>query len=148
MCYLSVARKEPIRLLCYHHHHHHHCAAIGTYGAASTSAYLALSSARWYPFSSRLVRLSSSSTSFPFVGFPGGDTQCPLVSLYSADMPCPGPQINYEKCLKDYNLSTLGAMRLKNACFRILVDFSYIFRIHKVYFTHSNSKKWCMRTFK
>ena len=33
----------------------------------------------------------SSSMSFPFVGFPCGDTQCPLVISYPADMPCPGP---------------------------------------------------------
>ena len=43
---------------------HHHCAAMMSHGwvkaqhAASISAYLALSSARWYPSSSRLVHLS------------------------------------------------------------------------------------------
>ena len=28
---------------------------------------------------------------FPFVGFPGGDTQCPSVISYPAGVPCPGP---------------------------------------------------------
>ena len=32
-----------------------------------------------------------SSRSFPFVGFPSGDTQCPSVILYCADVPCQGP---------------------------------------------------------
>ena len=33
----------------------------------------------------------SSSSSFPFVGFPGSDMQCPSVISYPADVPCPGP---------------------------------------------------------
>ena len=48
-----------------HHHHLHYCAAVvsrswakASQHAASTSAYLALSSVRWYPSSRRLVRLS------------------------------------------------------------------------------------------
>ena len=50
-------------------YHHHHCAAIVSHGwakasAASTSAYLALSSARWYPPSSRLVHFSNVSPVF------------------------------------------------------------------------------------
>ena len=28
---------------------------------------------------------------FPFVGFPGGDRQCPSVISYPADVPCPAP---------------------------------------------------------
>ena len=61
--------------------------------AASSSAYLALSSVRWYPpvvvqFVSPTSRRSSSG-SFPFVGFPGGDAQCPSVISYPADVPCP-----------------------------------------------------------
>ena len=67
--------------------------------AASSSAYLALFSVRWYPSSSRLVHSPtsrpSSSRSFPFVGFPGGDTQCPSIISYHADVPCPGPLPSY-----------------------------------------------------
>ena len=51
------------------HHHHHHCAAIVSRGwakDASIFAYLALSSARWYPSNGRLVRLSTVSPVFPF----------------------------------------------------------------------------------
>ena len=53
----------------------------------STYACLALCSARWCPSSTRLVvspsyRRRSSSRSFPFVGFPGGDTRCPSLILY------------------------------------------------------------------
>ena len=33
----------------------------------------------------------SFSRSFPLVGFPGSDTQCPPVISYPADEPCPGP---------------------------------------------------------
>ena len=33
----------------------------------------------------------SSTRSFPFVGFPGGDTQSPSFILYPANVPCPGP---------------------------------------------------------
>ena len=33
----------------------------------------------------------SSSRSFPFVGFPGDDTQCPSFISYPADVPCPRP---------------------------------------------------------
>ena len=29
--------------------------------------------------------------SFPFVGFPGGNTYCPSVISYPANVPCPGP---------------------------------------------------------
>ena len=32
-----------------------------------------------------------SSRSFTFIGFPDGDTQCPSVISYPADVPCPGP---------------------------------------------------------
>ena len=70
-----------------------HCPIVGRMPqhAASTSAYLALSSAM-YPSSSRLVHLSNASPVFlevfNFVVFPGDDTSvisCP------ADVPCPGP---------------------------------------------------------
>ena len=60
-----------------------------------TYAYLSLSSARWYPSSSRLVRASKVSPVFlyvfSFVGFSGGDKQCLSVISYPADVPCPGP---------------------------------------------------------
>ena len=55
------------------HHHHHHWFIVQPQRpmverrpphAASTSSYLALSSARWYPSSSRLVRLSNVSPVF------------------------------------------------------------------------------------
>ena len=61
--------------------------------AASTSAYVALSSARWYPSSSRLVRLSAVSPAFLFLfSFRWvSSTQCPSVISYPADAPCPGP---------------------------------------------------------
>ena len=62
--------------------------------AAYTSAYFALSSARSYPSSSRVVRLSNASPVFlwvfPFVWLPGGDTQCPSVVSYPAGVPYPG----------------------------------------------------------
>ena len=81
----------------HHHHHHHRCEVTVSSGwakAASTPAYLVLTSARWHPSSSRLVRLSTVSPTFllvfSFVGFPGGDTQCPLVVSYPADVPWPG----------------------------------------------------------
>ena len=54
----------------HHHRQHPHCAAIVPRGgaksqhAASTSAYLALSSARWYPTSNRLVLFSTVSPAF------------------------------------------------------------------------------------
>ena len=77
------------------------------------SAYLALSSARWYDPSSRLVRLSTVSPAFLCVGLPGGDTQCPSVISSPADMPCPGrdfvfPDTNFVKAL----LAMLSALRL------------------------------------
>ena len=41
------------------------------------------------------VHLSNVSTVFPrslpYVGLPGGDTQCPSGISYPADVPCPGP---------------------------------------------------------
>ena len=46
--------------------------------------YHALSTARWYPSSSRLVRLSSVSPSF--LVFPGGDTLCQSVISYPSDV--------------------------------------------------------------
>ena len=33
----------------------------------------------------------STSRSFPFIGFPGGDMQCPSVISYPTDVPCLGP---------------------------------------------------------
>ena len=52
-----------------------------------------------------------SSRSFPFVGFPGGDTQCPLVTSYSADVPCPSPRPSSDLfshvCVCKVNLSFL-----------------------------------------
>ena len=73
-------------------------------------------SARWYPsrqqsFSSSLQRLAGLALghSFPFTGCPGGDTQCPSVISYPADVPCPGslPSSDlfnhvYDLCLFSY----------------------------------------------
>ena len=56
---------------------------------------LTQSYARWYPSSSRLVRLCNVSSAFLYVfsfhRVSGGDMHCSSVISYPADVPCPGP---------------------------------------------------------
>ena len=80
--------------------HHHHRAAILSRGWAKASAccfHICLSCAilcQMVPFqyssSSSLHRLAGLPLCH-FVKFPGGDTRCPSVISYPADVPCPGP---------------------------------------------------------
>ena len=84
-----------------HHHHHHHYATILSCGWTNVSicciqiclscAILCQMVSFQYAYSCNSSLPSSrrsSSRSFPFVRFPGGDTRCPSIISYCNEVPC------------------------------------------------------------
>ena len=100
--------------------------------AASTSAYIALFSARWYPSSSSSSHRSSSRT-FPFVWFSGGDTQCP--SVISLSFP-----LTQMFVLSRQLYVHIYVVKRSYACVRACVHREHL--LHNVKYIHRMSVYW------
>ena len=60
----------------------------------------------------------SSSRYLPFVGFPGGDMQCPTVISYLADVPCLGPLPSSDLF---NHVCDLGLFSYPDVCLSVLI---------------------------